>query len=78
MLIPRYRTEANTVNATIRNTVQTSITEAELYVCYLDLFQTRNLYFTSSALATYDNTENPLYGRLQQAQHNLLAQRLMV
>ncbi len=31
LLIPRYRTEANTINAIIRNTVQTLITEAEPY-----------------------------------------------
>ena len=58
ILVPRYRTEANTINTIIRNTTQTIITEAEPYVCYLDLFQTRNLYLTSSALASYDTVSN--------------------
>ena len=58
MLVPRYRTEANTINTTIRNIKQTLITEASPYVCYLDLFNTRNLYLTSSALASYDTVSN--------------------
>ena len=58
MLVPRYRTEANTINTIIRNTTQTLITEASPYVCYLDLFNTRNLYLTSSALASYDTVSN--------------------
>ncbi len=58
MLIPRYRTEANTINTIIRNTTQTLITETEPDTCYLALFQTRNLYLTSSALASYDTVSN--------------------
>jgi hypothetical protein len=58
MLVPRYRTEANSVNTIIRNTKQTLITEANPYLCYLDLFNTRNLYLTSSALASYDTVSN--------------------
>ena len=58
MLVPRYRTEANTINTIIRNTTQTIITEAESYKCYPYFFQTRNLYLTSSALASYDTVSN--------------------
>ena len=58
MLIPRYRENANTINTIIRNTSQTLITQAKPYVCYLDLFQTRNLYLISSALASYDTVSN--------------------
>ena len=58
MLVPRYRTEANSINTTIRNTKQTIIREALPYICYLDLFNTRNLYLTSSALARYDTVSN--------------------
>ena len=50
--------DPRTINTTIRNTTQTSITEAAPYTCYLDLFQTRNLYLTSSALASYDTVSN--------------------
>ena len=50
--------DPRTVNTIIRNTTQTFITEAALYACYLDLFQTRNLYLTSSALASYDTASN--------------------
>ena len=42
----------------IRNTTQTITTETEPYVCYLDLFQTRNLYLTSSVLCVYDTVSN--------------------
>ncbi len=52
------RTSANTINAIIRNTERTIITEAKPYTCYLDLFQARNLYLTSSALASYDTVSN--------------------
>ena len=45
--------DPSTINAIIRNTTQTFITEAEPYTCYLDLFQTRNLHLASSALASY-------------------------
>ena len=58
MLIPRYRVEGNTINTIIRNTTQKLITESTPYVCYLDLFNTRNLYLISSALASYDTVSN--------------------
>ena len=50
--------DPRTINTIIRNTTQICITEADLYSCYLDLFQTRNLYLTSSALASYDTISN--------------------
>ena len=50
--------DPNTINTIIRNRVQTFITEADMYECYLDLFQTRNLYLTSSALCSYDTVSN--------------------
>ena len=50
--------DPSTINTIIRNTTQNSITEAEPYTCYLDLFQTRNLYLTSSAFASYDTVSN--------------------
>jgi hypothetical protein len=50
--------DPNTINTIIRNRVQTFITEADMYTCYLDLFQTRNLYLTSSALCSYDTVSN--------------------
>ena len=48
----------NTINTIIRNTNQSVITVAEPYKCYIDLFQTRNLYLISSALASYDAVSN--------------------
>ena len=48
----------NTINTIIRNTERTFITEASPYTCYIDLFQTRNLYLCSSALASYDTVSN--------------------
>ena len=48
----------NTINTIIRNTERTIITESAPYVCYLGLFQTRNLYLTSSALCSYDTVSN--------------------
>ena len=48
----------NTINTIIRNTAERVITEATPYSCYLDLNQTRNLYLTSSALASYDTVSN--------------------
>ena len=46
----------HTINTTIRNTTHTTITEAAAYHCYLDLFNTRNLYLTKSvALARLAN-----------------------
>ena len=64
----RFRTDAeialaggvnpNTINTSIRNTTRTTITEVAAYYCYLDLFNTRNLYLTSSALCSYDTVSN--------------------
>ena len=48
----------NTINTIIGNKIQTVITVAEPYKCYVDLFQTRNLYLTSSALCSYDTVSN--------------------
>ena len=48
----------NTINTIIRNTTHTTISEAAAYYCYLDLFNTRNLYLTSSALCGYDTVSN--------------------
>ena len=48
----------NTINTIIRNTQESVITETAPYTCYLDLFQTRNLYLTSSAIASYDTVSN--------------------
>ena len=50
--------DPRTLNTIIRNTTPTLITEGDYYQCYLDLFQTRNLYLTSSALASYDTISN--------------------
>ena len=47
-----------TINTIIRHTTHALITEAVPYVCYLDLFNTRNLYLTSSALCSYDTVSN--------------------
>ena len=49
---------ANSINTIIRNTAGAVITETQPYTCYLDLFQTRNLYLCSSALASYDIVSN--------------------
>ncbi len=48
----------NTINTIIRNNVEKVISEGYPYSCYLDLNQTRNLYLTSSALASYDTVSN--------------------
>ena len=48
----------HTINTIIRNTAPTIITEAAPYTCFLDLFNTRNLYLTSSALCSYDTVSN--------------------
>ena len=48
----------NTINTIIGNKIQTVITVAEPYKCYVDMFQTRNLYLTSSALCSYDTVSN--------------------
>lgn len=50
--------QPTTINTIIRNTERTIITQAKPYTCYLDLFQTRNLYLCSSALASYDIVSN--------------------
>ena len=50
--------DPNTINTIIRNRVQTFMPEADPYSCHLDLFQTRNLYLTSSALCSYDTVSN--------------------
>ena len=52
------RTVKNTINTIIRNTTRTIITQAAPYKCYIDLFATRNLYLTSSALCSYDTVSN--------------------
>ena len=48
----------NTINTIIGNTYERLITEAAPYKCYVDLFNTRNLYLTSSALCSYDTVSN--------------------
>ena len=48
----------NTINTIIRKTTQTAITQTAPYKCYIDLFGTRNLYLTSSSLASYDTVSN--------------------
>ena len=55
---PPRASSPNTINTIIRNTNQPVITVAESYKCYPDFFQTRNLYLTSSALASYDTVSN--------------------
>jgi hypothetical protein len=53
------KSAANSINTIIRNnTPQTIISQTTPYTCYLDLFQTRNLYLTSPALASYDTVSN--------------------
>ena len=46
-------TSPNSINTIIRNTAETLIVAGSPHKCYLDLFQTRNLYLTSSALCSY-------------------------
>ena len=48
----------NSINTIIRNTTETLIVAGSPRKCYLDLFQTRNLYLTSSALCSYDTVSN--------------------
>ena len=57
-LAPYTISTPNSINTMIRNTVQTTITEGAAYKCYIDLFGTRNLYLTSSALCSYDTVSN--------------------
>ena len=52
------RSARNTINTIIRNTTRTIITQEAPYKCYIDLFATRNLYLTSSALCSYDTVSN--------------------
>ena len=59
LAMPPYNNSTpNTINTIIRNTVQTTIKEGAAYKCYIDLFGTRNLYLTSSALCSYDTVSN--------------------
>ena len=59
LALPPYNySTPNTINTIIRNTVQTTIRVGAAYKCYIDLFGTRNLYLTSSALCSYDNVSN--------------------
>jgi hypothetical protein len=48
----------HTINTIIRNITPTLFSEATPYTCFLDLFNTRNLYLTSSALCSYDTVSN--------------------
>ena len=48
----------HTLNTIIRNTTSRLITETLPYTSYLDLFNIRNLYLTSSALCSYDTVSN--------------------
>ena len=57
-LSPLNISTPNSINTMIRNTVQTVIKEGAAYKCYIDLFGTRNLYLTSSALCSYDTVSN--------------------
>ena len=52
------QTEPNSINTIIGNRKETFISASSPYTCYLDLFQTRNLYLTSSALCSYDTVSN--------------------
>jgi hypothetical protein len=53
-----YATPNSIINTIIRNTTEKLIVEGFPHKCYLDLFQTRNLYLTSSALCSYDTVSN--------------------
>ena len=48
----------NSINTIIRNTAFKYIVQGSPHKCYLDLFNTRNLYLTSSALCGYDTVSN--------------------
>ena len=50
--------EPISINTIIGNRKETFITAISPYTCYLDLFNTRNLYLTSSALCSYDTVSN--------------------
>ena len=59
LALPPYNNSTpNTINTIIRNTVQGTIKAGAPYTCYIDLFGTRNLYLTSSALCGYDTVSN--------------------
>jgi hypothetical protein len=49
---------ANSVNTIIGNLNQTLVKEDTPHICYVDLFNTRNLYLTPSALCSYDTVSN--------------------
>ena len=55
---PSKLSDPTSINTIMGNTSGQIITELAPYVCYLDLFQTRNLYLCSSALASYDTVSN--------------------
>jgi hypothetical protein len=48
----------NTINTILGNKTQTLISVAAPYKGFVDLFNTRNLYLTSSALCSYDTVSN--------------------
>ena len=59
LALPPYNNSTpNTINTIIRNTVQKTLKVGEKYSCYIDLFGTRNVYLTSSALCSYDTVSN--------------------
>ena len=59
LALPPYNySNPTTINTIIRITVQTTLKVGETYKCYIDLFGTRNLYLTSSALCSYDTVSN--------------------
>jgi hypothetical protein len=49
----------NTINTIIANLGRDALVfESQPYLCYIDLFNTRNLYLCSSALCSYDTVSN--------------------
>ena len=52
------RSDPRTINTILRTSVNTRITEATPWRCFLDLHPTRNLYLCSAALASYDTVSN--------------------
>ena len=52
------RSNPRTINAILRTTVNTRITETTPWRCFLDLHPTRNSYLCSAALASYDTVSN--------------------
>ena len=58
-LAGRSKEPPHSINTIIGNTSQdTLVKESTPYRCYIDLFNTRNLYLTSSALCSYDTVSN--------------------